>query len=264
MNVPAMDCQPPSSPLLEFDSAPRAFIEPTEQIRPRDVPRGCVVTFFGDVVRRLIDAGRAEIVTDNAWEDGPHPVLRLEHQGQQVAVLHSGVGAPLSAALLEEVIAMGCRAFVVCGGAGALLPGLTRGHLVVVESALRDDGTSHHYAPASRWIEADQAARAVVTETLSEHGIAFVTGRTWTTDAPYRETPDKIASRREEGCITVEMEASALAAVAAFRGVPLAQILYAGDDLSGEHWDARSWQTQAAVRDHLFELAATAVLRIAD
>jgi uridine phosphorylase len=264
MNVPTTDPQPTSSPLLEFDSAARAFIEPTEQVPRRDVPSGCVVTFFADVVRRLIDAGRAEVVSDNAWEDGPHPLLRLEHRGQQVAVLQSGVGAPLSAALLEQVIAMGCRAFVVCGGAGALDPALTRGHLVVVESALRDEGTSHHYAPASRWIEADKAARTVVTDTLTELGIPFVSGRTWTTDAPYRETPDKIASRRREGCITVEMEASALAAVAAFRGVPLAQILYAGDDLSGEQWDARSWQTQAAVRDHLLELAATAVLRIAE
>ncbi|MDQ6688599.1 MAG: hypothetical protein M3Z50_13540 [Actinomycetota bacterium] len=60
------------------------------------------------------------------------------------------------------------------------------------------------------------------------------------------------------------MEAAALAAVAAFRGVPLAQILYAGNDLSGEHWDNRSWQSRAAVRDNLLELAATAVLRLAD
>jgi uridine phosphorylase len=251
-----------SSPLLEFDGAPRAFIEPTEQVQHREVPLGCVVTFFGDVVRRLIDQGRAKVIADNAWEDGPHPLLRMEHEGQQVAVLQSGVGASLSAALLEEVIAMGCRAFVVCGGAGALHRGLTRGHLVVVQAALRDEGTSHHYAPAARWIEADQGAVAVVTDTLTRQGIPFVTGRTWTTDAPYRETPDKIASRRQEGCITVEMEAAALIAVAAFRGVPLAQILYAGDDLSGEHWDDRSWQTQAAVRENLLELAATAVLRL--
>lgn len=253
-----------ASPLLEFDSAPKAFIEPTEQVPRREVPPGCVVTFFGDVVRRLLDQGRAQVITDNAWEDGPHPLIRMEHQGQQVAVLHSGVGASLSAALLEEVVAMGCRAFVVCGGAGALHRGLNRGHLVVVESALRDEGTSHHYAPAARWIEADRGAVAVVTDTLTGHKVPFVTGRTWTTDAPYRETPDKIANRRREGCITVEMEAAALIAVAAFRGVPLAQILYAGDDLSGEHWDNRSWQTQSAVRENLLELAATAVLRLAD
>jgi uridine phosphorylase len=256
--------QPLSSPLLEFDASPRAFIEPSETVELRDVPAACVVTFFRDAVHRLVDSGRARVIADNAWEDGPHPLLDLEHDGRRVAVLHSGVGAPLSAGLLEQVIAMGCRAFVVCGGAGALDPGLTRDHLVVVDSALRDEGTSHHYASASRYIDTDPAATAVLTDTLIEHEVPFVTGRTWTTDAPYRETPAKIAARRQEGCITVDMEAAALAAVAAFRGVPLAQILYAGDDLSGEQWDHRSWQTRTQVRDNLLMLAASAALRLAN
>lgn len=252
-----------SSPLLEFDGAVPALIEPGVHVRARDVPPACVVTFFGDSVRRLIEGGRATVITQNAWEDGPHPLLEMQHEGRRVAVLHSGVGAPLAAGLLEEVIAMGCRAFVVCGGAGALLPEVTLGHVVVVESALRDEGTSHHYLAASRYVDADPAAVSVVTGTLAERGVPFITGRTWTTDAPYRETPGKIASRRQEGCVTVEMEAAALAAVASFRGVPLAQLLYGGDDLSGESWDHRSWQTQAEVRDNLLDLAATAALRLA-
>jgi uridine phosphorylase len=255
--------QPLPSPLLEFDAARRAFIEPSEQVRPRDVPPACVVTFFADAARRLVETGRAQVITRNVWEDGPHPLLRLQHAGAQVAVLQSGVGAPLAAALLEEVIAMGCRAFVVCGSAGALRAELTRGHLVVVASALRDEGTSYHYAPASRSVAAHPVGVAVLAQTLTDHGVPFVTGRTWTTDAPYRETPDKIAARRREGCLTVEMEAAALAAVAAFRGVPLGQLLYAGDDLSGERWDHRSWLTLHDVRDNLIALAATAALRLA-
>ena len=195
----AMERHPLSSPLLEFDDAVPAFIEPTEHVRTRDVPRSCVVTFFGDSVRRLIQSDRAKLITENAWEDGPHPLLELEHQGNRLAVLHSGVGAPLSAALLEEVIAMGCRAFIVCGGAGALRPEVTLGHFVVVESALRDEGTSHHYAAPSRYIPADPAAMSILTETLVEHGIPFITGRTWTTDAPYRETADKIAAGVRRG-----------------------------------------------------------------
>jgi len=251
-----------SSPLLEFDDAVPAFIDPSAQVRRREVPPACVVTFFGDSVRRLIEGGRARIITRNAWEDGPHPVLELEHQGHRLAVLHSGVGAPLAGALLEEVIAMGCRAFVVCGGAGALRPEVTLGHVVVVESALRDEGTSHHYLAPSRYVTADPVATAILKDTLAQHDVPFITGRTWTTDAPYRETPGKIAARRQEGCVTVEMEAAALAAVASFRGVPLAQVLYGGDDLSGQTWDHRSWQTQAEVRDNLLDLAATAALRL--
>lgn len=252
-----------ASPLLEFDDAVPAYIEPAEQVRARDVPRACVVTFFGDSVHRLIQSGRAKVISENAWEDGPHPLLELDYQGHRLAVLHSGVGAPLAAGLLEEVIAMGCSAFIVCGGAGVLRPEITLGHLVVVESALRDEGTSYHYAAPSRNITADPAATAILVETLLEHGIPFITGRTWTTDAPYRETPDKIAARRREGCVTVEMEAAALAAVASFRGVRLAHVLYGGDDLSGETWDHRSWQTQADVRDNLLQLAGTAAVRLA-
>lgn len=201
--------------LLEFDDTVPAYIEPTEQVPARDVPGACVVTFFGDSVRRLIRSGRAKVIVENTWEDGPHPLLELEHEGHRLAVLHSGVGAPLAAGLLEEVIAMGCSSFIVCGGAGVLLPEIALGHLVVVESAVRDEGTSLHYAEPSRTITANPAATAVLVEVLRERGVPFTSGRTWTTDAPYRETPGKIAARRDEGCLTVEMEAAALAAVVA-------------------------------------------------
>jgi len=251
-----------TSPLLEHDPAPRALIEPAEQVPRRDVPEACVVTFFADVVDRLVEARGARVLADNRWEDGPHPLLEVEQDGQRLAVLHSGVGGPLAGGLLEEAVAMGCRTFVVCGGAGALRPDLTVGQLVVVASSLRDEGTSHHYLPAARYIDADPAARAVLEQVLVEKDVPFVSGRTWTTDAPYRETPDKIASRRAEDCITVEMEAAALAAVARFREVPLAQVVYCGDDLSGETWDDRSWQTRFEVRENLFDLAATAALRL--
>ncbi|NYJ01263.1 uridine phosphorylase [Nocardioides thalensis] len=249
-------------PLFEHDEAPRAYIEPSEQIRPLDVPQACVITFFGDAVQRLLDDGRARVINENRWEDGPHPLLEVEHEGERLAILQSGVGAPLAGALLEQVIAMGCRSFVACGGAGALRSDLPLGHLAVVTSALRDEGTSFHYLPASRYVEAHAPATAILEETLTEHEVPYAAGPTWTTDAPYRETHAKIAARREEGCLTVEMEASALAAVARFRGLALAQVLYGGDDLSGEHWDNRSWQTQADVRDNLLAIAGSAALRV--
>lgn len=82
-------------------------------------------------------------------------------------------------------------------------------------------------------------------------GTPFTTGKTWTTDAKYRETPDMIELRRNEGCITVEMEAAAFFAVSQYYGIPLAQLLYAGDDVSGEVWDSRNWNTQKNIRDNL-------------
>jgi uridine phosphorylase len=250
-------------PLSEHDEAPQAFIEPSEHIARRDVPEACVITFFGDVVDRLVERRGARILVENRWEDGPHPLLEVEHEGQRLAVLRCGVGAPLAGGLLEEVIATGCRYFIVCGGAGSLHRDLTLGHFVVVSSALRDEGTSFHYLPPARLIEADTEARRTLEAVLTSRSAPFVSGLTWTTDAPYRETADKIAARRDEGCLTVEMEASALAAVASFRGVPLAQVVYCGDDLSGSSWDHRSWQSLSDVREDLFDLAASAALALA-
>ncbi|UMG91392.1 nucleoside phosphorylase [Nocardioides sp. TF02-7] len=205
-------------PLTEHDGARRALIEPSEHIAGRDVPEACVITFFGDVVDRLVTQRGARVLAENRWEDGPHPLLEVEHDGQRLAVLRSGVGAPLAGGLLEEVIATGCRYFVVCGGAGSLHADLTLGHVVVVSSALRDEGTSFHYLPPGRRVEADPAARRTLEAVLTSRQLPFVSGLTWTTDAPYRETPGKVAARRAEGCLTVEMEAAALVAIARFRG----------------------------------------------
>lgn len=90
--------------------------------------------------------------------------------------------------------------------------------------------------------------------------VPYRLGKTWTTDAPYRETPRKISMRKNEGCLTVEMEAASLMAVAQFRQVAFGQILYGGDDLSGVEWDNRDWQSRDDVRQKLFWLAADACL----
>jgi purine-nucleoside phosphorylase len=95
---------------------------------------------------------------------------------------------------------------------------------------------------------------------LNAHNITYTEGKTWTTDAIYRETPEKIALRRSEGCIAVEMEAAAFFAVAQFRGAQMGQILYGGDDVGGETWDGRHWTRQTTVREKLFWLAAEACL----
>jgi len=103
--------------------------------------------------------------------------------------------------------------------------------------------------------------RAIV-HTLERHHVPYVTGTTWTTDGLYRETRAKVERRVAEGCLCVEMEAAAFFAVAAFRGVAFGQLLYAGDDLSGDAWDDRSWDEHATGRELLFRLAAEACLRL--
>ena len=151
---------------------------------------------------------------------------------------------------------------VGCGGAGIIRPGFDVGHVIVPIGAVRDEGTSYHYLPASREVAPTTDALEAIVATLEAHGVPHVTGKTWTTDGIYRETRDKVRRRVAEGCLTVEMEAAAFFAVAQFRGVSFGQMLYAGDDLSGEAWDGRGWPHHSTGRDLLLRLAAEAVLRI--
>jgi uridine phosphorylase len=220
-----------------------------------------VLCFFGEIVAETV-AARARRVATLTSEAGRNPVWEIEFSGHRLAVYQPGVGAPLAAGFLEEVIAMGGRKFVACGGAGALVPGLDLGHPVVVDGAVRDEGTSHHYAPPARVIDADPQAVAVLRDTLARHDVAHTVGRTWTTDALYRETRTRVERRVAEGCVTVEMEAAALFAVARYRDVTLGQLLIAGDTLAGETWDHRGWMSARDARERLFWLAVEAVLAL--
>jgi uridine phosphorylase len=247
-------------PILEYHPARQAYIEPSKVIRPRDMPEHCVICYFREVLEKVVSEHGASMLVENSWEDGPHPVYEITCQDRRLAFYHPGVGAPLTSALLEEVIAFGCSKFMVCGGCGVLEKDIALGHLIVVSEALRDEGVSYHYLPPARAVKAHPLGVASLESTLKHHAIPYRLGKTWTTDAPYRETSDRIAKRRAEGCIVVEMEAAGMMAVAEFRGAKLGVVLYGGDDLSGTEWDNRNWQSQADIRQGLFWLAAEACL----
>lgn len=249
-------------PILEFDSAPEAFIEPSKVIHARDLPEHCVICFFREVIDKVITDYGAKVMVENRWEDGPHHIYEISYRNQRLAFFHPGVGAPIAAGLLEEAIAFGCRKFLACGGCGVLEKDIAVGHLIVVSGAVRDEGVSYHYLPPGREVIANEKGVNALIQTLNERGIPYRVGKTWTTDAPYRETVNKIARRRQEGCLTVEMESAALIAVSQFRQVIFGQALYGGDDLSGTEWDHRRWQSRSEIRESLFWLCAEACLSL--
>lgn len=156
-----------------------------------------------------------------------------------------------AAGTIEELHAMGCDQFIVCGGAGSIKRHSEVGEIIVPTAAVRDEGTSYHYLKPSREVECHKEALDFVTSGLEKLEIPYTTGKTWTTDAMYRETPEMIELRRNEGCLTVEMEAAAFFAVSKYYDIPLAQLLYVGDDVSGEKWAARNWNNQKSVRSNL-------------
>ena len=250
-------------PILEFDEDRERLLDPMNILKPADVSEATVVCFFQEVIDGLVSSGRAVHVTNSRSEIGLHPFYNIDMDGNLITVFHPGVGAPLAAGLLEEAIAFGCRKFIACGGAGVLDRELTVGHIVVPIAAIRDEGTSYHYMPPAREVHASGEAVRAIERVLERRRIPYIVGRTWTCDAIYRETPGKIKRRREEGCLTVEMEAAAFFAVARYKGVHFGQLLYGGDDISGDDWDYRGWDKQFSIREKLFWLAAEAVLELA-
>ena len=251
-----------SYPIVEFEHERIALIEPSQVIKPKDVPLYCVPCFFADVLENVVAERSARVVVPNRWEDGPHPLYEIEHRGERLAFYQPGIGSGLSAGLLEEVIAFGCRKFVACGGCGVLDKAVEFGQIVCVTAAVRDEGASYHYLPPSREVTANAAVVTAIMDLLSARGVPHVAGKTWTTDAPYRETPGRIAKRKSEGCVTVDMEAAAMIAVAEFRGVDYGHVMYGGDDLSGPEWNNRDWQSRSKIRESLFWLCADAVLSL--
>jgi len=249
-------------PILEFDPALEAIIEPGRLIAPIDTPEHCVICFFKEIIEKVCLEKQARTIAEMKWENGLHALCEIEVAGKRLAVLHPGVGAPLAAGLLEEVIARGCKKFIACGGCGVLDQAIAVGHVIVPSAAIRDEGTSYHYLPPSREVNASLPGIAAIEAVLQAHQVDYLIAKTWTTDAPYRETRSKVQLRKEEGCLTVEMEAAAFFAVAQFRGATFAQILYGGDDLSSEEWDHRGWDKQTSIREKLFWLAAEACLNL--
>ena len=251
-------------PILEYDPSMTAIIEPSRVIEPFEgMPEHCVICFFHNVIQQFVSEGLAREFKSFPTDGGRRSLYEFDcGLDRPVTLLHPGIGAPLAAASLEIAIALGGRKFIACGGAGVLDRTIAVGHLIVPTSAVRDEGTSYHYMPAGREIApAPEAVQAIET-VLKRHQVDYLTAKTWTTDGIYRETRAKTELRRSEGCLTVEMEAAAFFAVAQFRGVPLGQILYGGDNLDADEWDRRDWMSRTSVREKLILLAAEACLEI--
>ena len=241
------------SPLGEDDLAAPGVLEPGHLHRRTRVGEVAVLCFFRDVLDELAAEGRIVERYRLRSELGPSPIYDYPTPDGPVAVVHAGFGAPFGAVVMEEMIALGARTLVACGGAGALVD-LEVGHVLVVDSALRDEGTSAHYAPPGRVIAADPAGVAALADVVARRGMAHSVGRTWTTDALFREARTRVERRVGEGCLMVDMEAAAFLAVAAYRQVRFAQLLYAGDSLVAE-WDHRGWLRAGALRRELLAAA---------
>ncbi len=246
-------------PILEFDDAREAIIEPSRAKGPAELPANVLLCFFKDVLEKLESEGRLQVSHIHPTENGPNKLYTLEWSGRTLAVMHPGCGASYSILMEERLIAWGARRILACGGAGVLVADRPVGALMVPETAVRDEGASYHYLPPGEEVALSAAGIECICRTLAAKGYAFSRIKTWTTDGFYRETRKRKERRLAQGCTAVDMECAALAAVALFRGVDFAQILYSGDSLAGPLWDNRGWMEQKALREQVFFLAADAL-----
>ena len=157
-------------------------------------------------------------------------------RGGAVALAGPMIGAPYAAMVLETLIVRGARRIIFMGWCGALSSDLQIGDLVIPAGALVGEGTSPNYPPiASQTFPSDELM-ATVKNALADENIEARTAKVWTTDAAFRETREQVKSFQQKGAIAVDMETSALFAVAAFRRVDIGAVLVVSDSLAGERW----------------------------
>ncbi len=232
---------PNEIPLLEYDTDPGALIPPDHERLPLRLPERAVFAFLGETVDAYAAAHGAEIVSAFVSATKEYPIYVLNHQGTSLCLVQAPVGAAAAVQLLDWLLAYGVKKVISAGSCGALQD-WEENVFLVPRRALRDEGASYHYAPPSRYMELNPLALAALEQTLREHGLPYVEVTTWSTDGFFRETREKVAYRKQEGCAVVEMECAALAACAALRGAVWGELLFTADSLANlERYDERDW-----------------------
>ena len=228
-------------PILEFDTERSAVLDPAHEKLGLDLPRKCVFAFLGDYIEEYANKAGAKQVSTFVSATKKYPIYIIKYKGEEIVLCQAPVGAAPAAQILDWLIGYGVREIISAGSCGALQQ-FPEGTFLIPGKALRDEGTSYHYAPPSRFMEISQRARKAIGETILEHGMKYQEVTTWSTDGFFRETKEKVAYRKSEGCSVVEMECSALAAVSAFRCATWGMILYTADSLADvDQYDERHW-----------------------
>lgn len=220
-----------------FDESTPAILQPRVEPEAPQVD-ACILTFSHEIEDSVLQTYACERIGALYSVTGETPVWRMQHEGNTFAFFKTSVGAPACVGTIEDSFAVfQTDKYILFGGAGCLNKEIARGKVMVPTEAYRDEGTSYHYAPPADYIPVRNAE--TVAACMRENGIPCVLGKTWTTDALYRETRGNFEKRKAEGCISVEMECAAAQAVCDFRKKELYAFFTSGDLLDAPEWDAR-------------------------
>ena len=219
------------------------------------VPAVCVLDPDGDLVRTLRAAGRTHPAAGWACYHTELYVTGL--QGLTIGIVGLAVGAPFAVLVAEQLFASGCRLLLSVTSAGQIVPRGPTPYFVLIDRALRDEGTSHHYMPPSLFAESDPALADRAFRAMADLPVPVHRGTSWTTDAPYRETEEAIAAALGHGTLAVEMEAAALYAFARARGRPVLCFAHVTNQMAQIEGDFEKGEADGA-RDALAVIAAAA------
>lgn len=232
-------------PILEFDDNPQAVIMPNHEGLDLQLPKKCIYAFLEEEIDRYAQEVGAECVGEFVSATKTYPIYVMDYKGEKVCLAQAPVGSAPAAQFMDWLIGYGVEQIISTGTCGVLADIEENAFLVPVR-ALRDEGTSYHYAAPSRYMDVHVEAISAIEQVLEQLGIPYEEVMTWTTDGFYRETAEKVAYRKKEGCAVVEMECSALVVVAQLRGVVWGELLFTADSLADlDNYDQRDWGAEA-------------------
>ena len=227
--------------LEDFDECRTSTFDPDEvyNVIP-NFPKIGITCFSKKLLDRFVEIFNGEQIAEYSNANGKVPIYKIVYENIEIALFMSLVGAPACIASYEEILAMGLEKLIMFGTCGVLDRNIEDLAIIIPTSAIRDEGTSYHYMKASDEISVNEKYIPDFIEILETNKVSYIKGKVWTTDAIYRETRAKVLKRKEQGCICVDMECSAMNAVAKFREKELFYFFYAADNLDSIEWDKRS------------------------
>jgi len=250
-------------PIVDYDPEPIAVIEPVKVYRREEnFPRKAILIFYQEIIDDLRKKGKIVELHVLKSEVGHLTAYEMIVNNESICIFNPGLGGPSAGGFTEELIAKGVEKIIACGSCGVLDKSIPRGKVIVLDSAVRDEGFSYHYLPPSTEVTCSPEIVEIIETVLTEEKADFMTGKTWTTDAFFRETEKRVVKMKGLGCIVVEMEAAALMALSEFRKIKFGQILSTGDDVSGKEWDSRNFGKVYTHKELLFSLALKCIQKI--
>ncbi len=220
-----------------------------KDLAEKSAPDICVLDPDGDIADHLVSEGVAE--EDPTWPGYHTSMYRFPLGGEEVGLIPHAVGASFAVLVVEQLAAVGCEYVVSVTSAGQVTDAGETPYFVLIDRALRDEGTSHHYAPPERYAEPSEELIDVVEEECGDVEPTVHRGGSWTTDAPFRETDSAIEHARSEGVLAVEMEASALYALAEVRDIDVVCFAHVTNEMGRAEEDfekGQDWGSKDALK----------------